>query len=126
MRATLLRALAAATTVGAVTLAGVAAGAGPAAATDCWPTPYNCGVVYNSSRYAVLIAAICDSAGNPCVWRYLGPGEVSTKYLRDTDLLSLQCDGVVLWGSGSASNESAGRNIRIYDGNTADVRYQGC
>jgi hypothetical protein len=122
----LLRTLAATTTVGVVTLAGITVGAGPAAAGQCWPTPYTCGVVHNSSRHPVLIAEICDAAGNPCVWRVMMPGEVSTKYFRDTDLFSLQCDGVVLWGSGSTSNERAGRNVRISNTNTVDVRYQGC
>jgi hypothetical protein len=98
--------------------------AAPANAGNC--TGNACGTVQNSSRFAVLIGEWTGDPGHMTNVKVLMPGEHSQKYLRDTDGFALQCNGVVLWGSGSTSNIAAHQEIKISDFNHVDVRYQGC
>ncbi|MEU8662493.1 hypothetical protein [Actinoplanes philippinensis] len=98
--------------------------AAPANAGTC--TGNACGTVQNSSGVAVLIGEWTGNPGHMTNVKVLMPGEHSQKYLRDTDGFALQCNGVVLWGSGSTSNIAAHQEIKISDFNHVDIRYQGC
>ncbi|MGQ5262990.1 hypothetical protein ACTWLT_19850 [Micromonospora sp. ZYX-F-536] len=100
-------------------------GAGPALAGNC--SIAGCGVVRNDSAHPVTIADWCDGAGSCGTSYLLKPGEVSTKYKRDTDTFALQCTGNYYRYYGDLLQTSAAYKwIRISDGNSARVVNQNC